>query len=84
VLSTASGAVFAGLGRITQMVSQDGTSTYGYEWDYRNRLVKVTEKNAQGTVTQVVEYVYDLVDRRIGRSSTRPLRSTKCPRLVRG
>jgi hypothetical protein len=27
VLSTASGTVFAGLGRITQMVSQDGTST---------------------------------------------------------
>ena len=38
-----------------------------YEWDYRNRLVKVTEKNAQGTVTQVVEYVYDVFDRRIGR-----------------
>ena len=28
-LATATGAVFAGLGRITQMVSQDGTSTYG-------------------------------------------------------
>jgi RHS repeat-associated protein len=38
-----------------------------YEWDYRHRLVKVTEKNAQGTVTQVVEYVYDVFDRRIGR-----------------
>jgi YD repeat-containing protein len=137
VLATATGAVFAGLGRITQMVSQDGTSTYGYdsksqltsathsyqssetytfdhngnrtmsgyqtgtdnrltndgtytyqydaegnrtrrtktatgevteyEWDYRNRLVQVTEKKAQGTVTQVVEYVYDVFDRRIGR-----------------
>jgi YD repeat-containing protein len=137
VLATASGAAFAGLGRITQQVGQDGTSTYAYdsksqltsathsyqsnetytfdhngnrtmsgyqtgtdnrltndgtytyqydaegnrtrrtktatgevaeyEWDYRNRLVKVTEKNAQGTVTQVVEYVYDVFDRRIGR-----------------
>ena len=28
---------------------------------------KVTEKNSQGTVTQVVEYIYDVFDRRIGR-----------------
>ena len=38
-----------------------------YEWDYHNRLVKVTDKNAQGAVTQVVEYVYDIFNRRIGR-----------------
>ncbi|MHB8974460.1 MAG: RHS repeat-associated core domain-containing protein [Pirellulaceae bacterium] len=38
-----------------------------YEWDYHNRLVKVTDKNSQGTVTQAVEYVYDIFDRRIGR-----------------
>jgi hypothetical protein len=31
VLATASGAVFAGLSRITQMVSRDGTSTYAYD-----------------------------------------------------
>jgi hypothetical protein len=31
VLATASGAVFAGLGRITQQVGQDGTSTYAYD-----------------------------------------------------
>jgi RHS repeat-associated protein len=137
VSATGASAVFAGLGRITQMVSQDGTSTYGYDatsqltsathtyqsnetytydangnrtmsgyqtgtdnrltndgtytytydaegnrltrtktatgelteytWDYRNRLTRVTEKNAQGTVTQVVEYIYDVFDRRIGR-----------------
>jgi len=137
VAATAASAVFAGLGRITQMVGQDGTSNYGYdatsqltsathtyqsnetysydangnrtmtgyqtgtdnrltndgtytytydaegnrltrtntatgevteyEWDYRNRLTKVTEKNAQGTTTQVVEYIYDVFDRRIGR-----------------
>ena len=38
-----------------------------YTWDYHNRLAKVTEKNSQGTVTQVVEYSYDVFDRRIGR-----------------
>ena len=31
VSATGASAVFAGLGRITQMVSQDGTSTYGYD-----------------------------------------------------
>ncbi len=36
-----------------------------YEWDYRNRLVKVTDKNSHGTTTQVVEYTYDVFDRRI-------------------
>ncbi len=135
--ATAASAVFSGLGRITQMVSQDGTSTYGYDskseltsathsyqtnesysydnngnrtmtgyqtgddnrltndgtysyqydaegnrtrrtktatgevteykWDYHNRLVKVTDKNSQGTVTQVVEYTYDVFDRRIAK-----------------
>jgi RHS repeat-associated protein len=29
--------------------------------------VKVTDKNSQGTVTQVVEYIYDVFNRRIGR-----------------
>ena len=137
VAATAAAAVFDALGRITQMVSQDGTSTYGYDsksqltsadhsyqsdetytfdnngnrtmsgyqtgtdnrltndgtysytydaegnrltrtktatgevteytWDYHNRLTKVTEKNSQGTVTQVVEYIYDVFNRRIGR-----------------
>ena len=38
-----------------------------YEWDYRNRLVKVTEKNSQGTTTQVVEYTYDVFNRRIAK-----------------
>ncbi len=137
VAATGASAVFSGLGRITQMVSQDGTSTYGYDakseltaathtfqsnesfsydnngnrtmtgyqtgtdnrltndgtysytydaegnrltrtktatgevteytWDYHNRLTKVTDKNSQGTVTQVVEYTYDVFGRRIGR-----------------
>jgi YD repeat-containing protein len=40
VLATARGAVFAGLGRITQMVSQDGTSTYAY--DSKSQLTSAT------------------------------------------
>ena len=137
VAATGAAAVLAGLGRITQMVGQDGTSDYGYDaksqltsathsyqsnetysfdnngnrtmsgyqtgsdnrltsdgtytytydaegnrltrtktatgevteytWDYHNRLTKVTDKNSQGTVTQVVEYTYDVFNRRIGR-----------------
>jgi YD repeat-containing protein len=40
VLSTASGAAFAGLGRITQQVGQDGTSTYAY--DAKSQLTSAT------------------------------------------
>jgi RHS repeat-associated protein len=39
-----------------------------YEWDYRNRLISVTEKDAYGTTTQVVEYTYDVFNRRIGKA----------------
>jgi RHS repeat-associated protein len=132
------GALFGGLGRITQMTSADGTSTYSYdmtsqltgadhdyqsdesytydangnrtmsgydtgdnnqlledgtyayeyddegnrtlrtndttdetteyEWDYRNRLTKVTDKDSLGATTQVVAYTYDLFSCRISRA----------------
>jgi RHS repeat-associated protein len=39
-----------------------------YEWDHRNRLVSVIEKDDQGTTTQVVEYTYDVYNRRIGKA----------------
>jgi hypothetical protein len=39
-----------------------------YAWDFRNRLVKVTEKDDMGTVTQVVAYTYDLFNRRIAKA----------------
>ncbi len=138
VAATAVLVVPAGLGRVTEMTSQDGTSTYSYDakseltaathtfqsnesysydnngnrtmtgyqtgddnqltndgtysytydeegnrltrtktatgevteyaWDFRNRLTKVTDKNSQGTTTQVVEYTYDVFDRRIGKA----------------
>ena len=138
VAATAVLVVPAGLGRVTEMTSQDGTSTYSYDakseltaathtfqsnesysydnngnrtmtgyqtgddnqltndgtysytydeegnrlngtktatgevteytWDFRNRLTKVTDKNSQGTTVQVVEYTYDVFDRRIGKA----------------
>jgi RHS repeat-associated protein len=38
-----------------------------YVWDYRNRLASVLFKDAGGTVTKTIEYVYDGNDRRIGK-----------------
>jgi len=39
-----------------------------YTWDYRNRLTKVLERaSAQGPATKVVEYSYDVFDRRVGK-----------------
>ncbi len=46
-------------------------STYDetlYEWDFRNHLTKVTEKDSFGTTTQVVQYTYDVFNRRIGKA----------------
>ena len=137
VSALAAGAVFTGLGRVTQFVSADGTTDYDYddtsqltdadhdyqtdeaytydangnrtmtgyttgdnnqltndgtysyeyddegnrtkrtddgtfeethyEWDYRNRLTKVTEKDDLGATTKVVEYTYDVFNRRIAK-----------------
>jgi RHS repeat-associated protein len=39
-----------------------------YEWDHRNRLVSVTEKDDQDNVLSSVEYTYDVYDRRIAKS----------------
>ena len=38
-----------------------------YDWDFHNRLVKVTEKDDMDTTLKVVEYTYDVFDRRIGK-----------------
>ncbi|NJN13091.1 MAG: RHS repeat protein [Richelia sp. RM1_1_1] len=38
------------------------------EWDYRNRLVAVIEKDAAGNETQRVEYTYDGLNRRIAKA----------------
>jgi len=41
--------------------------TVQYNWDHRNRLTKVTFKDGAGTVTKVVEYDYDVFNRRIAK-----------------
>ena len=39
-----------------------------YSWDYRNRLVDVVTKDADGNVISNADYTYDVFDRRIGKS----------------
>ena len=39
-----------------------------FEYDHRNRLVKVTDRDPGGPVTQVVEFAYDSLDRRIAKT----------------
>jgi RHS repeat-associated protein len=43
------------------------TEVTDYTWDYRNRLTKVETKSGT-TVTKSASYIYDVFDRRIGRS----------------
>ena len=38
-----------------------------YQWDHRNRLTKVTEKNASGQVTRTAEHSYDVFNRWVRR-----------------
>ena len=40
-----------------------------YEWDNRNRLVRVYTLNNSGELIEDVRYTYDVFDRRIGRSN---------------
>jgi RHS repeat-associated protein/uncharacterized repeat protein (TIGR01451 family) len=40
-------------------------NTRNFQWDYRNRLIAVTDKNASGTVLAQTTYTYDVFDRRI-------------------
>ena len=39
-----------------------------FEWDHRNRLVRVTDLSAGGIITQEVRYTYDALDRRIAKT----------------
>jgi RHS repeat-associated protein len=52
---------------ISRSDTATGAST-SFEYDHRNRLVAVIERNAAGDVVQSVEYAYDPLDRRITRS----------------
>ncbi len=39
-----------------------------FEWDYRNRLIAVIDKDASNTEIQRVEFTYDALDRRINKT----------------
>ncbi|MHC1763419.1 MAG: RHS repeat-associated core domain-containing protein [Verrucomicrobiia bacterium] len=44
------------------------SATAAYNYDHRNRLVTVVDKDAGGGVTQTVEFTYDALNRRIGKT----------------
>ncbi|WDQ17308.1 RHS repeat-associated core domain-containing protein [Rhodopirellula sp. P2] len=52
--------------RVSSDPADDKTVTY--TWDHRNRLISITNKDNSGTVTQVVEHTYDVLDRRVSMS----------------
>jgi RHS repeat-associated protein len=51
--------------RILQQEGANGPKSL-YEWDQRQRLIRVTDYNASNSVTQRTEYRYDVFDRRVG------------------
>ncbi len=51
--------------RKTEIATGDFTE---FEWDHRNRLTATTDKLANGTAIQRVEFTYDAFDRRISQS----------------
>ena len=53
--------------RLTRTKTATGEVT-AYQWDFRNRLTQVTEKDAQGATTKVVAYTYDAFNRRIAKA----------------
>ena len=54
-------------GNRTKRTNDTTSEVTEYEWDFRNRLTKVTEKDGTSATTQVVEYTYDVYNRRIGK-----------------
>ena len=54
-------------GNRTKRTKTSTNESTEYEWDYHNRLVKVTEKDSMGMTTKVVEYTYDVFNRRIAK-----------------
>ena len=53
--------------RLTRTEIASGEVTE-YEWDHRNRLVRIVERtSASGSITQEIEYIYDAFDQRVGK-----------------
>ena len=73
-------------GNLVKQVAINGGSEIDYQYDYRNRLTEVTNKDSSGRITQTVVYSYDAFNRLIGRfltqntyTGTRPRRATQRP-----
>jgi len=45
----------------------DSPAVTAYAWDHRNRLTRVEQRAADGTLQSAVDYVYDVFDRRIAK-----------------
>ncbi|MHB9047276.1 MAG: RHS repeat-associated core domain-containing protein [Pirellulales bacterium] len=56
-------------GNRTKRTSRADQSSVEYSWDHRNRLTRVTYKNAQGQTTKTFDYTYDVFDRRIAKEA---------------
>jgi len=50
-------------GNVTSKTNISTSESVEYTWDHRNRLVKVTFKDDEGTPTKIVEYAYDHAQR---------------------
>ena len=50
-------------GNIASKTNLVNSTSVRYQWDHRNRLVKVTFKDDQGAPTKIVEYAYDFGNR---------------------
>ena len=55
--------------RTKKTITATGEATE-YEWDHRNRLVRVTHLDSIGDPIQTLDYAYDVLDRRIEKSDT--------------
>lgn len=54
-------------GNLTKRTEIASGSTREFQWDHRNRLTMLSDKNASGVLQQVVRYSYDSLGRRISK-----------------
>ena len=56
--------------------------TRNFQWDYRNRLVAVTDKDASGNILAQTTYTYDVFDRRIAKAVDTDVQASSKPVLT--
>jgi RHS repeat-associated protein len=66
--------VYDAEGNLTKRTEIATGNTREFQWDHRNRLTMLSDKNASGVLQQVVRYSYDSLGRRISKQvDTTPL-----------